>query len=90
MRRAFAGLLGLPMGYVVFAFAGYRAIELFSSNSFDRSVEAPPPPRVAACGGGGVAKCGLRFCSSERRGALPTARMLINAAFSRCPDAWRG
>jgi hypothetical protein len=40
MRRTFAALLGLLIGYPVFAFAGYWAIALFSSNGFDRSVEA--------------------------------------------------
>jgi hypothetical protein len=40
MRRTFAGLLGLIIGYVVFAFAGYWGIALFSGNGFDRSVEA--------------------------------------------------
>jgi membrane associated rhomboid family serine protease len=40
MRRIFAALLGLLIGYPVFAFAGYWAISLFSSNGFDRSVEA--------------------------------------------------
>jgi hypothetical protein len=32
MRRTFAALLGLLIGYPVFAFAGYWAIALFSSN----------------------------------------------------------
>ena len=40
MRRTFAGLLGLIVGYPLFAIAGYWAIVLFSSNGFDRSVEA--------------------------------------------------
>ena len=40
MRRFFAALLGVPIGYVGFAFAGYWAIEFFSDNKFDRSVEA--------------------------------------------------
>jgi hypothetical protein len=40
MRRAFAAVLGLVIGYLVFAFGGYWAITLFSSNGFDRSVEA--------------------------------------------------
>jgi hypothetical protein len=30
----------VPVGYRVFAFAGYWAIELFSNNTFDRSLEA--------------------------------------------------
>jgi len=40
MRRFFTALLGVPIGYLVFAFVGYWVIELFSSNAFDRSVEA--------------------------------------------------
>jgi hypothetical protein len=40
MRRTFAVLLGLLIGYPVFAFVGYWAIALFSNNGFDRSVEA--------------------------------------------------
>jgi hypothetical protein len=40
MRRFLAALIGAPVGYLVFAFAGYWAIELFSDNAFDRSLEA--------------------------------------------------
>jgi len=40
MRRFLIALLGVPVGYVAFAFAGYWAIELFSGNTFDRSLEA--------------------------------------------------
>jgi hypothetical protein len=40
MRRFLAALLGLFIGYPVFALAGYGAIGLFSSNHFDGSVEA--------------------------------------------------
>ncbi len=40
MARVFASLFGLVAGYVLAAFAGYWAIELLSSNSFDRAVEA--------------------------------------------------
>ena len=40
MRRFFGALLGLVVGYPVFAFAGYWAIELLSDNQHDRSVEA--------------------------------------------------
>jgi hypothetical protein len=40
MRRIFGALLGFLVGYPIFAFAGYWAIALFSSNGFDRSVEA--------------------------------------------------
>jgi hypothetical protein len=40
VRRTLFALLGLIVGYPVFAFIGYWAIELFSSNGFDRSLEA--------------------------------------------------
>jgi hypothetical protein len=40
MLRFLAALLGMIIGYVVFAFAGYWAITLLSTNGFDRSVEA--------------------------------------------------
>jgi hypothetical protein len=40
MRRFLPALLGVPIGYLVLAFAGYWAIELFSKNAFDRSLEA--------------------------------------------------
>ena len=40
MRRFLAALLGLLLGYPVFAFLGYWAIVLLSNNQFDRSVEA--------------------------------------------------
>jgi hypothetical protein len=40
MRRFLIALLGVPVGYVVFAFAGYWAIQLLSGNAFDRSLEA--------------------------------------------------
>jgi hypothetical protein len=40
MRRLLAALLGVLIGYPVFAFAGYLAIALFSNNHFDVGVEA--------------------------------------------------
>jgi hypothetical protein len=40
MRRFFTALIGVPIGYLVIACAGYCAIELFSNNAFDRSLEA--------------------------------------------------
>ena len=40
MRRFLGALLGLLVGYPVFAFIGYWAIVLLSNNQFDRSVEA--------------------------------------------------
>lgn len=40
MRRFFIALLGMLIGYPLFAFAGYWAVGLFSGNHFDRSVEA--------------------------------------------------
>jgi hypothetical protein len=40
MRRFLAALLGMLIGYPVFAFVGCGAIGLFSGNHFDLSVEA--------------------------------------------------
>ena len=40
MRRFLIALLGAPVGYLSFAFAGYWMMELFSDNAFDRSPEA--------------------------------------------------
>jgi hypothetical protein len=40
MRRFLGALLGILVGYPVFAFLGYGAIVLLSNNHFDQSVEA--------------------------------------------------
>ena len=40
MRRFFAALAGMVVGYPVFAFIGYWAIQFASDNQHDRSVEA--------------------------------------------------
>jgi membrane associated rhomboid family serine protease len=40
MRRIVMAVLGLLIGYPVFAFVGYWMIQLFSGNTFDRSMEA--------------------------------------------------
>jgi uncharacterized membrane protein len=40
MRRVLAALVGMLIGYPVFAFVGYGAMALFSGNHFDPSVEA--------------------------------------------------
>jgi hypothetical protein len=40
MRRTLIALLGFLIGYPIFAFVGYWMIQLFSGNTFDRSVEA--------------------------------------------------
>ena len=40
MRRFFIALLGMLIGYPLFAFGGYWVVDLFSPNNFDRSVEA--------------------------------------------------
>jgi hypothetical protein len=40
MRRLLVVLLGVTAGFVSFALCGYAAVELLSSNSHDRSVEA--------------------------------------------------
>jgi hypothetical protein len=40
MRRIVMAVLGLLIGYPVFAFIGYWIVQLFSGNTFDRSMEA--------------------------------------------------
>jgi hypothetical protein len=40
MRRLLAALLGMMVGYPLFAVVGYGTIGLFSGNHFDGSVEA--------------------------------------------------
>ncbi len=40
MRRFFMALLGLVVGYPLFAFVGYWLITLFSDNHYDRDLEA--------------------------------------------------
>jgi hypothetical protein len=40
LRRKLAALLGLLVGYPLFAFGGYWLFPLFSGSSFDRSMEA--------------------------------------------------
>ena len=40
MRRTLMAILGLLIGYPAFAVAGYWLIQLFSGNTFDRSMEA--------------------------------------------------
>jgi hypothetical protein len=40
MRRLFAALLGMAVGYPLFAFIGYWAIGVLSNNQFDRGVES--------------------------------------------------
>ncbi len=40
MRRTLMAVLGLLIGYPIFAVAGYWLIQLSSGNTFDRSVEA--------------------------------------------------
>jgi hypothetical protein len=39
MRRTVMAILGLLIGYPIFAIAGYWIIQLFSGNTFDRSME---------------------------------------------------
>jgi hypothetical protein len=76
MRRIFAALLGLLIGYPLFAFAGYWAIALFSSNGFDRSVEASMTAVFAIGPAGAVVGliAGLIFGGWKRRAAAPLAR----------------
>jgi hypothetical protein len=40
MRRTVLAISGLLIGYPIFSFAGYWIIQLFSGNTFDRSMEA--------------------------------------------------
>ena len=40
MRRFLGSLLGLLVGYLLFAFVAYWAIELLSDNHHDRDMEA--------------------------------------------------
>jgi hypothetical protein len=49
MRRIVMAVLGLLIGYPVFAFIGYWKIQLFSGNTFDRSME-PDMTAVFAIG----------------------------------------
>jgi NhaP-type Na+/H+ or K+/H+ antiporter len=39
MRQFLVALLGVPVGYLVFAFAGLLDDRAFSNNAFDRSLE---------------------------------------------------
>jgi hypothetical protein len=55
MRRFLGGLLGLLLGYPVFAFLGYWAILLLSNNQHDRSVEASMTAAFAIGPAGAVA-----------------------------------
>jgi hypothetical protein len=57
MHRFLAALIGLAVGYAVGAFAGYWAIELFSDNRFDRSVEAATTAVFVFGPGGAVTGC---------------------------------
>jgi hypothetical protein len=54
MRRLLLALIGVPVGYILFAFAGYWAIQLFSGNTFDRSVEASMTAAFVLGPGGAV------------------------------------
>ena len=54
MRRFLVALLGAPVGYIVLASAGYWAIELFSNNAFDRSLEASMTALLVIGPGGAI------------------------------------
>jgi hypothetical protein len=75
MRRFLIALLGVPVGYLVFAFGGYWAIELFSSNTFDRSLEASMTALFAFGPAGAIIGfiAGL-VLGGRRRGTRPAAR----------------
>jgi hypothetical protein len=69
MRRVLFALLGVLIGYPAFAVAGYWAIALFSSNGFDRSVEASMTAVFAIGPAGAVVGlvAGLIFGAGKRR-----------------------
>jgi hypothetical protein len=69
MRRFLIGLVGVPVGYLVFAFAGYWAIEFFSPNMFDRDLEAAMTSMFAIGPGGAIVGfiAGLVLGGARRR-----------------------
>jgi hypothetical protein len=73
MRRFLAALLGVPVGYLVFAFVGYGATQLFSENAFDRSLEASMTAAFVFGPLGAIIGCvaGLVFGGAKRQ---PAAR----------------
>ena len=66
MRRLLGALLGLVLGYPVFAFLGYWAIVLLSNNQFDRSVEASMTAAFAIGPAGAVAGRVIDTAASRR------------------------
>jgi len=72
MRRTLMAILGLLIGYPVFAFAGYWIIQLSSGNTFDRSMEASMTA-VFAIGplGAVVGLVAGLILASRRRAAAP-------------------
>jgi hypothetical protein len=69
MRRFLIGLLGVPVGYLVFAFVGYWTIQLLSSNAFDRSLEASMTAAFAIGPAGAIIGfvAGLVFGGGKRK-----------------------
>jgi hypothetical protein len=75
MRRTLMAVLGLLIGYPVFAFAGYWLIQLFSGNTFDRSLEASMTAVFAIGPLGAVVGlvAGLIVGGMKRKAVLPPA-----------------
>jgi hypothetical protein len=69
MRRLLAALLGLVAGYLLFAFAGYWAIEWGSSNQFDRALEAAATAAFAIGPAGALVGLIAGLSLGGRRGA---------------------
>ena len=72
MRRFLIGMLGVPVGYLVFAFAGYWAIQLLSSNTFDRSLEASMTAAFVIGPGGAIIGFVVGLIVGGARRATPT------------------
>ena len=74
MRRTLMAILGLLIGYPVFAFAGYWAIQLFSGNTFDRSMEASMTAVFAIGPLGAVVGLVAGLILASRRRAIAPSR----------------
>jgi hypothetical protein len=72
VRRIAFVLLGLIAGYLLFAFAGYWAIELFSGNMHDRSVEASMTSVFAIGPAGAIVGLIAGFIAGARRRGIKT------------------
>jgi hypothetical protein len=72
MRRFLMAMLGVPVGYLVFAFAGYWAIQLLSNNTFDRSLEASMTAAFVIGPGGAIIGFIVGLVLGGVRRATPT------------------